>query len=393
MNSLFSQPGKGRTNRMRPHLWPSTNLLILILLGAGLSSCSSTQSVERGNDGSTVYLDQLNDAAKAQERQELVQHLRQDVAVFHVGVGDEFKVFFDVNPKPTEGEYLISVGDRLRLEFLDDPAHSGTVTVRPDGRISLPEAGSMMAAGRTVDALARKIQQRYARVLSLGSFTQGSVGPVVSKPQVTVDVVKSHSPLDRFIAMIGEPPNNRSLTTRVLPDGTISLPLLRPVHAVGYPLEQLRHDIDDRYASLGLDVTVSLIPLLLRTGSTMVIGEVPRPGRISLDRPHTVLTAVAQAGGVLPTGSMESVRVVYVAGDDKPRVRQINLKEVINDLKVEDDMIVPDNSVIYVPPTELTTANRLAKTIAGILQIQGWGFSGAYVIDQPSGGTTPVQTR
>jgi polysaccharide export outer membrane protein len=331
-----------------------------------------------------VYLDQLSNAAKAEERREIVQRLRQDVAVFHVGIGDEFKVFFDVNPEPTQGEYLISVNDKLRIEFLNDPEHSGTVTVRPDGRISLPEIGSVMAAGQTADALARQIQQLYAGILSQGSFVQGGL---VRGPEVTVDVTESHSPLDRFIAMIGQSPNNLSLTTKVLPDGTISLPLLPSLQARGYPLEQLEHDIDAGYSALGLGVTVSLIPRVLRAGSTMVIGEVPRPGRISLDRPHTVLTAVAQAGGVLPTGSMESVRVIYVASDDKPRVRVINLKEVINDLRVEDDMIVPDNSVIYVPPTELAKANRLAKAIAEILQFNGFGVNAAYIINQPSNGT------
>jgi polysaccharide export outer membrane protein len=193
--------------------------------------------------------------------------------------------------------------------------------------------------------------------------------------------------------MVGQSSSNLSLTTKVLQDGTISLPLLPPLRASGFTLEQLQNDIDAGYSALGLGVTVSLIPRVLRAGSTMVIGEVPRPGRVSLDRPHTVLTAIAQAGGVLPTGSMESVRVVYVASDDTPRVRVINLKEVINDLKIEDDLIVPDNSVIYVPPTGLAKAARLGKTLAEILQIQGFGFSGAYIINQPSNSTAVPSGR
>jgi protein involved in polysaccharide export with SLBB domain len=212
----------------------------------------------------------------------------------------------------------------------------------------------------------------------------------VTEPQVTIDVIKSHSPLDRFVAMIGRSSNNQNLTTKVLPDGTVSLPLLPPLPARGDSLEQLENNLDAAYARLSLDVTVTLIPQVLRVGSTMVIGEVPRPGRISLDRSHTVLTAVAEAGGVLPTGSMKSVRVVYVGRDDQPRVRLVNLKEVINDLKIENDMIVPDNSVIYVPPTDLVRASRMSKTIAEILQFQGVSFNGAYIIDQPSGGGTII---
>ena len=366
--------------------------MCVVMLSVMLSACGSTQSIERTSDGSTVYLDQLSNAAKAEERRDIVQRLRQDVGVYHAGFGDEFKVFFDVNPVPTRREYFISVGDQLRVEFVDDPEHSRTITVRPDGQISLPAIGSVMAAGQTADGLTKQVQQRYSRVLNQNSLSQ-NVG-VVIQPQLTVDVVKSHSSLDRFLAMIGGPPNNMSLTAIVLPDGTLSLPQLPPVHAVGYPLEKLQHDIDTAYSALGLDVTVSLVPRMLRTGSTAVIGEVPRPGRIPLDRPHTVLTAVAQAGGVLPTGSMQSVRIVYVGADDKPRVRVVNLKEVINDLKVEDDMIIPDNSVIYVPPTELTKANRISKAITSMLAFQGWGFGFAYILDQPSNtSTTPVPTH
>ena len=38
--------------------------------------------------------------------------------------------------------------------------------------------------------------------------------------------------------------------------------------------------------------------------------------------------AVAQAGGVLPSGSMESVRLFYIGEDGVQRVRSINLTDV-----------------------------------------------------------------
>src|SRR5207253_10870445 len=117
--------------------------------------------------------------------------------------------------------------------------------------------------------------------------------------------------------------------------------------------------------------------------ATLVLGEVAKPGRIELERPQTVLMAVAQAGGVLPTGSMGSVRLFYIGDDGMQRVRSINLTDVMEDLRLEDDMIVPNNRVIYVPPTRLAKLGRLEDAVLrDVLRFQGFNVGGAYLINQ-----------
>src|SRR5579863_1135341 len=125
----------------------------LILLSVGLTACES-QSYERTSDGPTVYLDQLSDAAKAEARQKIVQILQHGVKVYDVGVGDEIEIFFNIRRQPTSKQYLITTADKLHIEFLGDTENSRTVEVPPDGRISLPLIGPVMAAGQTADALA-----------------------------------------------------------------------------------------------------------------------------------------------------------------------------------------------------------------------------------------------
>jgi len=184
----------------------------------------------------------------------------------------------------------------------------------------------------------------------------------------------------------------RCSLVQVLPDGTISVPLLPPVQARGRTLRSLVREIDAGYAAKGLDVFVSLVPRTLRPGATLVIGEVGKPGRMELDRPVTVTMAVAQAGGVLTTGSASSVRVFYIGGDGAPRVRSINLANVMDNLRLEDDMIVPANSIIYVPPTELAKLGRLEDAVLrDILRFQGTNIGFAYLLNNPtSGGNTTV---
>ncbi len=354
--------------------------LVVILLVFAFAGCGTKQSVERGSDGTTINLDRLSEDAREQARRNLARKLNQDVAVFHVNIGEEYSVYFDINTAPSSEEYRIQATDKLYVAFLNDTENSREVIVRPDGNISLPLIGSIKAAGYSSDALAHEIQHRYSLV--------GGQNGMTRPPQTTVEVTRSHSATERFIAMIGTANKGDSMVTTVLPDGTISLPGLKPVAARGQTLQQLEKVIDTAYLTSGLNVTVTLVPKVLRPGSTMVFGEVGKPGRVELDRPHTVLMTVAQAGGVLPTGSMDAVRVLYMTNDGRAMMRRVNLKEEIDDLRVEDDMIVPDNSVIYVPPTDLTKAGRFTKALAEVLQYTGFNLNLSYIFNQPSSGTT-----
>lgn len=76
-------------------------------------------------------------------------------------------------------EYTIGVGDELAVSVWRNPDLSVTVPVRPDGRISVPLAGDLVAAGKTPVALAEGISDR------LTNFLKG--------PQVTVIVANPAS--------------------------------------------------------------------------------------------------------------------------------------------------------------------------------------------------------
>ena len=48
-------------------------------------------------------------------------------------------------------EYRIRAGDTLRIEVIEDSSLNRNVLVSPDGRISVPLAGTLQASGRTVE--------------------------------------------------------------------------------------------------------------------------------------------------------------------------------------------------------------------------------------------------
>jgi protein involved in polysaccharide export with SLBB domain len=358
--------------------WSCRGLLraaLVVLPSLTMTACETTRPFERSADGSVVYLDQLSDEQKAAARDKIVQTLSRGLDVYTLQVGDEFEVFFDVKRQPTAGEYAISVGDKLAIDFIGDAANSKVVLVRPDGWITMPVVGPVMAARKTVDELTRELQRKYSG-------------------QLTINVTESHSRLEDFLDVVSPTGVRRSILSKVLPDGTVSLPLLQPIQARGRTLRALERDIDKAYAALRFEISASLVPHTLHPGSVLVLGEVAKPGRIESDRPMTVLMSIAQAGGVSISGSMEAVRVFYIDDDQQPRLRSVNLKDEIDGLRLDYDMIVPPNSVIYVPPTELAKTGRfLDSVLRDVLRFQGFSIGGTFLINNPNNGTTVVPTQ
>ena len=64
----------------------------------------------------------------------------------------------------TDG-YAIQPGDQLDISFYLSPEFDDSVTVRPDGKITMKLVGDVQAAGRTPDQLAAQIDKLYLREL------------------------------------------------------------------------------------------------------------------------------------------------------------------------------------------------------------------------------------
>lgn len=66
-----------------------------------------------------------------------------------------------------EGAYRIQRGDVLRLEVLEDESLNRELLVLPDGRVSVPLAGSIRASGRSVSQVQRAITSALANSFAL----------------------------------------------------------------------------------------------------------------------------------------------------------------------------------------------------------------------------------
>ena len=64
------------------------------------------------------------------------------------------------------GEYLLGPDDVLDVSVSNHPTLNTSVSVRPDGRITLPRAGEFVARGKSARVLAKEIERRLALTLN-----------------------------------------------------------------------------------------------------------------------------------------------------------------------------------------------------------------------------------
>jgi polysaccharide export outer membrane protein len=104
------------------------------------------------------------------------------------GHGSEAQVAGPVEPP---SEYIIGPGDVLSISVYEaQPLSVSDLPVRPDGRISVPLAPDLIAAGKTPSQLGKDIEEHLKKY--------------VQNPIVTVMVRSFQGPPDRQVKVIGE---------------------------------------------------------------------------------------------------------------------------------------------------------------------------------------------
>ena len=82
-----------------------------------------------------------------------------------VNAGDEGKPSA-ASAGETQAEYVIGLGDQLQIMVWKGPELNQAMSVRIDGRISLPLIGDVEAAGKTIRDLKRILEVKYADVIA-----------------------------------------------------------------------------------------------------------------------------------------------------------------------------------------------------------------------------------
>ncbi|MBN1543401.1 polysaccharide biosynthesis/export family protein [candidate division KSB1 bacterium] len=103
------------------------------------------------------------------EKEKVVEPIGLEESVERQEIDLEQKVAASRWEQPRE--YRLGYGDVLEVKFFNNPEYNETVTVRPDGRISLQQIGDLEVIGITPSELQRLVMQVYGEILKQPDVT------------------------------------------------------------------------------------------------------------------------------------------------------------------------------------------------------------------------------
>jgi polysaccharide export outer membrane protein len=247
----------------------------------------------------------------------------------------------------------MGVGDRLRIEWLrmessKDPSLDRDIVIQPDGNVVLPLVGQVPAAGRTVEDFRDDVTKLYSRYQK--------------EPQITVTPTEVNTGLQDILRAVTSVSgsNGQSQDLRVTPEGTIQAPGLGSIFVQGLTLEELRTELEARYAAtFGPGLLVSPALTERATSYVFVGGEVKTPGRFTLEGPTTVMQAIALAGGWNVGGNTRQVVVFRRDENWCLKATKINLHAPLygQDPCPVNDTWLRDNDLVLVPKERILCAD------------------------------------
>lgn len=138
----------------------------------------------------------------------------------------------------------------------------------------------------------------------------------------------------------------------VLPDGTITFPLIGTVKAEGETPAGLESVIKSKLKRFIPDSTVTITVKAPLGHTVNVIGQVAKPGEIIINRHMGVMEALSQVGGLTPYASTSSITVLrYVNG--KKEAITYPYDDISRGKKMDKDIDLKPGDVIVVPTAGL----------------------------------------
>jgi polysaccharide biosynthesis/export protein len=149
----------------------------------------------------------------------------------------------------------------------------------------------------------------------------------------------------------------------ILPDGTITVPLIGAIQATGQTTDQLAQTLTNRLQPFLVEPTITVSLSILRAVSVNVAGEVLRPGRVQLQslsqagltpsqegaQPPTLSVALTKAGGITQYADIRQVVLQRSAANGQSQSTTINLWDAIGSPNAPPEIVLQDGDSIYIP--------------------------------------------
>jgi len=144
------------------------------------------------------------------------------------------------------------------------------------------------------------------------------------------------------------PEYSRQVTVR--PDGMITVAPVGDVEVQGLTTQAAAAAIQEVLLKELSQPSVTVTLLQANSKAVYVLGEVRRPGRQLYYGNMNLVDALGQAGWFTQYADIGTVKITR-ASLDNPTVLRSNLRKLVYDGAAEQNLVLEDGDVIYVPPT------------------------------------------
>lgn len=134
----------------------------------------------------------------------------------------------------------------------------------------------------------------------------------------------------------------------VLPDGTLSFPLVGDLQAAGRSIGEIRGEIGKRLGRYIPSPVVSVAVNRVASQRIYVIGKVLKPGDFPVGRSVDVLQALAMAGGLNPFAATNDIKIIRRDGE-KQSVLPFRYSDVERGNRLEQNVVLRAGDVVVVP--------------------------------------------
>jgi len=277
----------------------------------------------------------------------------EHVAEYRLRADDQMEMLFRLTREESARPYKLNVGDEVKVESFTDAELNRTLLIQPDGTITLRLLGQVHATGRTVVQLRDDLEDRYKKFYKVPSIT-------ITPTKVDTKIDDLRAVIDRRQGVGGQ-----TLPVRVTPEGTIALPALGSVKVQNLTLDELRHELNERFHEKFEGIEI--VPVLVQRAPRFVyvLGEVKAPGRYELVAPTTILQSIALAGSWNVGANIAQV-VVFRRGDDwRLMATMVDIQGALRGKSPcpRGEIWIADSDVIIVPKSRILEADDFINLV------------------------------
>ena len=136
-----------------------------------------------------------------------------------------------------------------------------------------------------------------------------------------------------------------TMDVTVRPDGKISFPLIKEIHAADLTPMELSYVITQNLKEYMKDPQVTVILTQTNSQKIYLVGNVLRPGSYALRNEMTVLQALSLAGGFTIFASPRDMKLISGTGT-RQEIRKINFYKMIEDSELNYHMLKPGDTIV-----------------------------------------------